>query len=124
MRIYMGEVSAFVYVIALIILIAMKVILVSTVSDIAEDKGYEKRTWFHMCFWLGLPAYLIVCAMPDKNLTEEIHLLREMLEKQRSKGNVDVKKQPHSMIYPICKKRITGGRKHLVKYAMRKYSNV
>lgn len=92
MRIYMGEVSAFVYVIALIILIAMKVILVSTVSDIAEDKGYEKRTWFHMCFWLGLPAYLIVCAMPDKNLTEEIHLLREMLEKQRSKGNADVKK--------------------------------
>ena len=64
----------------------------STVSDIAEDKGYEKRTWFHMCFWLGLPAYLIVCAMPDKNLTEEIHLLREMLEKQRSKGNADVKK--------------------------------
>ena len=48
----------------------MKGLLASNASDIAQDKGYEKRKWFHMCFWLSLPAYLIVCAMPDKNLTE------------------------------------------------------
>ena len=48
----------------------VKGLLASNASDIAQDKGYEKRKWFHMCFWLSLPAYLIVCAMPDKNLTE------------------------------------------------------
>ena len=58
------------YIIGLIVLLVVKGLLASNASDIAQDKGYEKRKWFHMCFWLSLPAYLIVCAMPDKNLTE------------------------------------------------------
>lgn len=45
-------------------------ILASNASGIAEEKGYEKRKWFHMCFWLGLIAYLIIAAMPDKVLRE------------------------------------------------------
>ncbi len=61
---------AFGYIIGIIVLLVVKGLLASNASDIAQDKGYEKRKWFHMCFWLSLPAYLIVCAMPDKNLTE------------------------------------------------------
>ena len=58
------------WIVTLAVVIAIKIFLASNASDIAQDKGYEKRKWFHMCFWLSLPAYLIVCAMPDKNLTE------------------------------------------------------
>ena len=58
------------YIVGIIVLLVVKGLLASNASDVAQDKGYEKRKWFHMCFWLSLPAYLIVCAMPDKNLTE------------------------------------------------------
>ena len=67
---YNSGAVVFGYIIGLIVLLVVKGLLASNASDIAQDKGYEKRKWFHMCFWLSLPAYLIVCAMPDKNLTE------------------------------------------------------
>ena len=37
-------------------------------ARIASDKGYVEKRWFHYCFWLGIAGYLMVCAMPDKNL--------------------------------------------------------
>ncbi len=67
---YNSGAVAFGYIIGIIVLLVVKGLLASNASDIAQDKGYEKRKWFHMCFWLSLPAYLIVCAMPDKNLAE------------------------------------------------------
>ena len=67
---YNSGAVVFGYIIGIIVLLVVKGLLASNASDIAQDKGYEKRKWFHMCFWLSLPAYLIVCAMPDKNLTE------------------------------------------------------
>ena len=70
---YNSGAVVFGYIIGLIVLLVVKGLLASNASDIAQDKGYEKRKWFHMCFWLGLPAYLIVCAMPDKNLAEAMH---------------------------------------------------
>lgn len=36
-------------------------------AQIAADKGYTEKKWFHYCFWLGLAGFLMVCAMPDKN---------------------------------------------------------
>ena len=70
---YNSGAVVFGYIIGIIVLLVAKGLLASNASDIAQDKGYEKRKWFHMCFWLGLPAYLIVCAMPDKNLAEAMH---------------------------------------------------
>ncbi|MDO4837662.1 MAG: DUF6273 domain-containing protein [Clostridia bacterium] len=69
---YNSGAEVFGYIVALIVLLIINGLLASNASDIAQDKGYEKRKWFHMCFWLSLPAYLIVCAMPDKNLAEAI----------------------------------------------------
>lgn len=70
---YNSGAVVFGYIVGIIVLLVVKGLLASNASDIAQDKGYEKRKWFHMCFWLGLPAYLIVCAMPDKNLAEAMH---------------------------------------------------
>lgn len=53
--------------------------LASKASDIAKDKGYNKRTWFHMCFWLGLIAYLLVLGMPDLVQREQQRAFGERL---------------------------------------------
>lgn len=67
------------------VFLAINGYLASNASDMAEKKGYEKRKWFHMCFWLGLPAYLIVIAMPDlkirKQNEEMIQLQKEMVDR-------------------------------------------
>ncbi|MBR4459301.1 MAG: hypothetical protein IKS31_10125 [Clostridia bacterium] len=38
-----------------------------SMADIARDKGYTEKKWFHFCFWLGLAGFLMVVAMPDRN---------------------------------------------------------
>lgn len=34
--------------------------------NVAADKGYSDRKYYRICFWLGLPGWLLVCAMPDR----------------------------------------------------------
>lgn len=58
------------YVVLIILYFIFNGILASNASDIAQEKGYEKRKWFHMCFWLGPVAFIIVAAMPDKVMRE------------------------------------------------------
>lgn len=54
--------------------------LASNASDIAQNKGYEKKKWFHMCFWLGPISYIIIAAMPDLKMRE---IAAEMLKLQK-----------------------------------------
>ena len=35
-------------------------------SEAAEDKGYDDRKCFWICFWLGFIGYLLVIALPDR----------------------------------------------------------
>ena len=58
------------YIVLVIIYLIVNGILASHASRIAQEKGYEKRKWFHMCFWLGPVAYIIVAAMPDQVMRE------------------------------------------------------
>lgn len=64
-------------------LLAIHGFLASQASNIAEEKGYEKKKWFHMCFWLSLPSYLLVIAMPDRKIRKQneemIRLQEEMV---------------------------------------------
>lgn len=39
-------------------------------ARIAADKGYTERKWFHYCFWMGLFGFLMVCAMPKKEMQQ------------------------------------------------------
>lgn len=71
----------FIIIIAVIVVLVINGILASSASNVAEDKGYEKRTWFHMCFWLGPISYIIVAAMPDMTLRREMSRTNSMLEK-------------------------------------------
>ena len=73
-----------IYVVVIIVLLCLNGLLASNASDMANDKGYDKRKWFHMCFWLGLLSYIIVAAMPDLAMRtkqdETNKLLNSMLE--------------------------------------------
>lgn len=78
----------FVYVLAGVVVLVLDGILANNASDIAVDKGYSGRKWFHMCFWLGPIAYIIVAAMPDRKLQtlsddvkEMVRLQQKLLEK-------------------------------------------
>lgn len=65
--------------------------LASKASGIADDKGYDKRTWFHMCFWLGPLSYVVIAAMPDLKLREVTEKLVTMQSRM-----LDVFDQPFS----------------------------
>ncbi len=77
-----------------IVVLCLNGLLASAASDIADDKGYEKNKWFHMCFWLGPIPYIIIAAMPDLKLQrkqdETKHLLSEILEKQTAAAKTQV----------------------------------
>ena len=62
-----------------ILILAFHFILCSQASDVAQEKGFDKSTWFHMCFWTGPIAFIIVAAMPDMKLREQ---QREMIRLQ------------------------------------------
>ena len=58
----------FIYIVILVVALCINGYLASNASDMANDKGYEKRKWFHMCFWLGPISYIIIAAMPDRKM--------------------------------------------------------
>ena len=73
-----------IYIVVLVIVLCINGYLASNASDIANEKGYEKRKWFHMCFWLGPISYIIIAAMPDQTMRnkqdETNRLLSQMIE--------------------------------------------
>ena len=74
----------FLYIVLLIVILCLNGLLASNASNIAEEKGYEKRKWFHMCFWVGPISYIIIAAMPDQAMRlkqdETNKLLNKMIE--------------------------------------------
>lgn len=34
--------------------------------EVAKAKGYNDSKYLWICFWLGLPGWLLVCALPDR----------------------------------------------------------
>ena len=74
----------FLYFVILIVALCLHGLLCSKASDVANDKGYDKGTWFHMCFWLGPISFIIIAAMPDLRLREKasemVNLQRKMID--------------------------------------------
>ena len=79
-----------IYCVVLIVVICLNGLLASKASYIAAEKGYNKRTWFHMCFWIVPFSYVVVAAMPDKEMRnkqdETNSLLRQLLKAQNAGG--------------------------------------
>ena len=82
-----------IYVVIIIVLLIFSGILASNASDMANEKGYEKRKWFHMCFWLGPISYIIIAAMPDLTMRSKQDKTNELLEKMIESYNTTAEKQ-------------------------------
>ena len=81
-------------IVGLLVFLLLNGLLASKASDIAEDKGYEKSTWFHMRFWLGLIAYIIVAAMPDRVMQGKVDQMINLLRTQNAAS--EAKKEAQS----------------------------
>lgn len=81
-------------IVGLLVFLLLNGLLASKASDIAEDKGYEKSTWFHMCFWLGLISYIIVAAMPDRVMQGKVDQMINLLRTQNAAS--EAKKEAQS----------------------------
>ena len=40
--------------------------LASEFSEVAATKGYTNKKYYWICFWLGLPGWLLVIALPNR----------------------------------------------------------
>lgn len=36
--------------------------------EVVEEKGYHDKKYFWICFWLGLPGWLLVIALPNRGM--------------------------------------------------------
>jgi len=79
-----GTTMLIVYLIILVAYLAINGFLASNASDVANDKGYEKAKWFHMCFWLGPIAYVIIAAMPDLSIRNSLDEMLNILKSGNS----------------------------------------
>ena len=87
-----GAVTA-IYIVVLIVVLCLNGLLASNASDMANDKGYDKKKWFHMCFWLGPISYIIIAAMPDQVMREKQDKTNELLDKMIDAFNTTTEKQ-------------------------------
>lgn len=53
--------------ISVLIWVVISSLIANQFYEIAKMKGYSESKYWHFCFWLGMPGYLIVIALPDKN---------------------------------------------------------
>ena len=64
------ELTIFLSLIALAIVIAVNYLIAGEFANIAEEKGFEPRRYWHFCFWLPFAGYAIVIALPNRKLNE------------------------------------------------------
>lgn len=87
-----GAITA-IYIVILIVALCLNGLLASNASDMANDKGYDKRKWFHMCFWLGPISYIIIAAMPDLTMRAKQDETNKLLSKMIDAFNTTAEKQ-------------------------------
>lgn len=67
-------------IVGIIIFLWIDAMFAGTASNIAGDKGYSQKRWFHACFWLPGITYILVAALPDMELRRQND---EMIELQK-----------------------------------------
>ena len=86
--------NAFLWFWAAAVLVLILGFLAGEISNVAENKGYPKRRYFHICFWLGPLGYLIVIALPDLKARELQQQILAALEGSVMQGDLGVQ-GPH-----------------------------
>lgn len=63
-------------------------------NEVAEEKGYYDNKYFWICFLLNLPGWLLVVALPDKNIRQAIEDNRTINNSNEVSQMVDNQYQP------------------------------
>ena len=80
--------------------LALWFVLARKMSEIAESKGYDRRAYFHWCFWTGLWGYLMVLALPDLMVREQNRELLKALERTNANAAIPGAEQKSSWNLP------------------------
>ena len=49
--------------------IVISIYLAEQFYEVVQEKGYDDRKYFWICFWFGIPGYLLVIALPSRSNT-------------------------------------------------------
>ena len=71
---------ALVYLVIIAALITLYIIIAIKFGKIAESKGYRRTTWAVASFFLGVPVWIMIAALP--NLVQQAQLLEAIQGKQ------------------------------------------
>lgn len=61
-----GIVVFIVYLLIAVVAIGVSYYIANEFFAVASAKGYTEKKYFWICFWLGLPGWLLVIALPAK----------------------------------------------------------
>ncbi len=70
----------FIYLIVLILFIWLNYYIAESFEMVAKTKGYYEKKYFHLCFWTGIIGYLLVIALPDLNMLNELKKINNIDE--------------------------------------------
>ena len=70
---------AFFYLFGALICLILVIIVWHVAGGVAEDKGYDRDTWFWICLFLPFGLWLLI-ALPDRKLQEEQKRTNELLQ--------------------------------------------
>ncbi len=56
------------FVVLLLLFLILSFYIAYLFSEVASEKGYPDNKYLWICFLLGLPGWLLVCALPDRGI--------------------------------------------------------
>lgn len=77
-----------------VLLLVLSYFIAKCFAEIAEEKGYYDNKYFWICFLLNLPGWLLVVALPDKNIRQAIEDSRTTISSNEVSQMVDNQSQP------------------------------
>ncbi|MEF9879718.1 MAG: hypothetical protein RSE58_08740 [Clostridia bacterium] len=89
-----------VWVVGLAIFLVINVLIAGEFANIAEEKGFERRRYWHFCFWLSFVGYLIVIALPNRKLAELSKALTDLKAEAGDSGIAAATQQPEVNYLP------------------------
>lgn len=95
----------FLWILLLVIVIAIDWFLATLAANIADQKGYddEHTKFFWICFLFGIIGYILVAALPDRNLQTEIkHLAKAMQSGDSDTTSTSSTSTPQSYVVPAA----------------------
>lgn len=75
-------------------------VIARKMSEMAEAKGHDRRSYFHWCFWTGIWGFLIVFALPDLTVREQNKELLKALERMNTNAAMPSAEQKNGWNLP------------------------